>query len=370
MIRIGILTSSRADFGIYEPLLRLMAKEEKIEAGIIAFGTHLSEKYGYSLQHVLKVPIPVIAQFNTVSENDSPSDIASSMILTMQSMVSVWKDQSFDLLIALGDRYEMFAAVASTLPFNIKVAHIHGGETTLGAIDNALRHSITHMSSLHFTSAKPYYDRVVELTASKKGVYDTGALSTDNLASMQFMSIEEIFENYKINLTIPTILITLHPETIEYKNNEVYAGEVIKALSQNNDYQQVITMPNADTSGSVIRSLFTAYAKGRSNVILVENFGSKGYLSVMNHCSFMLGNTSSGFIEAAWFPKWVVNIGDRQKGRIRTPNILDVPFDSNLINEAISYAKSNSVPVVPPIYGTGNAAQQIIKHILDEFISN
>lgn len=370
MIRIGILTSSRADFGIYEPLLRLIAKEVRIEAGIIAFGTHLSEKYGNSLQHVLKIPIPVIAQFDTVPENDTPSDIASSMILTMQCMVSVWKEQSFDLLIALGDRYEMFAAVASTLPFNIKIAHIHGGETTLGAIDNALRHSITHMSSLHFTSAKPYFDRVIELTGSDKGVFNTGALSTDNLASMEFMSIEEINNTFNINLTIPTILITLHPETIDYKNNEANAREVIKALGDASDFQQVITMPNADTSGSIIRNLFSEYQKEHKNVILVENFGSRGYLSVMKHCSFMLGNTSSGFIEAAWFPKWVVNIGNRQKGRIRTPNILDVPFDSSQINDAINYVRSNSVPEVSPIYGSGNAAQQIIKHIVDECITD
>lgn len=370
MIHIGILTSSRADFGIYEPLLRLIAKEQQIAAGIIVFGTHLSEKYGYSIQHVQKIPLQIIAQFDTAPENDLPSDIASSMIHTMQSMVSLWKDQSFDLLIALGDRYEMFAAVASALPFNIKVAHIHGGETTLGAIDNALRHSITHMSSLHFTSAKPYYDRVVELTGSDKGVFNTGALSTDNLASLQLMSIDEIREKYNINLALPTILITLHPETIEYHHNELYAREVIKALEQNSDLQQVITMPNADTSGSIIRSLLIEYAKGKPSVILVENFGSKGYLSVMKHCSFMLGNTSSGFIEAAWFPKWVVNVGNRQKGRIRTPNIIDVDFDSKKINEAIKLAKSTSVPQVPRIYGEGNAAQQIIKHILDEFISN
>ncbi len=370
MINLVILTSSRADFGIYEPLLKLLSNSKDIDTKIVAFGTHLSELYGYSVQHIKKTNIEIIAEFDTAPLEDTPASISSSMALTIQSMTSVWKKHKIDLLIALGDRYEMFAAVASAIPFNIKVAHIHGGETTLGAIDNAFRHSITHMSNLHFTASEDYYNRVIELTGSNRGVYNTGSLSIDSLSTVSFLTKEEISEQYKIDFSRPVILITLHPETLNLNSNSSYATEVIKALSNRSDTQQVITMPNADTSGLIIREKLNLYANQSKNVILVENFGSRAYLSIMKYASLLLGNSSSGFIEAAWFPKWVINIGDRQKGRIRTPNIIDVPFESDLIDNAISKALSSKTPEVKPIYGTGNAAEKILKHILNEFTNN
>lgn len=366
MINIGVLTSSRADFGIYKPLLLKMKDQDVFNLQIIAFGTHLYQQYGYSIKQVEDLKINIIAQFDTVPIDDSPAGISGSMAMVMLKMTEVWQQHSFDLIIALGDRYEMFAAVASALPFNIKVAHIHGGETTLGAIDNALRHSITHMSALHFTASEAYRKRVIELTGNEKGVFNTGALSVDNLTSADYLTKEQIVNDFGINMDQQTILITLHPESIGYNRNEQYAKEMITALSAFPGIQQIITMPNADTSGLIIRKLITQYSIGRSKVFLVENFGSKAYLSVMKYCTLMAGNTSSGFIEAAYFPKWVVNIGNRQSGRIRTPNIIDVPFDSNLIGNAINKALNTMVPRVDSIYGDGNAAGKIIKHILDE----
>lgn len=370
MINLVILTSSRADFGIYEPLIKLLSEAKEINTTIVAFGTHLSELYGFSIQHIKKTGIEIIAEFNTAPNDDTPASISNSMALTIQSMTEVWKNQHIDLLLALGDRYEMFAAVASAMPFNIKVAHIHGGETTLGAIDNAFRHSITHMSDLHFTASEDYYNRVVELTGSSNGVYNTGSLSIDSLSTLDFLTREELFDQYGINFNQPVILITLHPETRNLDKNSNFATEVINALSTQSATQQVITMPNADTSGLIIREKLNLYAKQNKNVTLVENFGSRAYLSIMKHASLILGNSSSGFIEAAYFPRWVVNIGDRQKGRIRTPNIIDVPFESELIERAILQALSNPTPEVKPIYGTGNAAEKILKIILNEFTAN
>lgn len=367
MIHLAILTSSRADFGIYEPLIDALKEVKSIKTGIIAFGTHLSKDFGYSINQVKKTGIPIINTFNTAPLSDSPSGITLSMIKTMRSLVKVWETNKFDLVIALGDRYEMFAAVSSSLPYNIKIAHIHGGETTIGAIDNALRHSITHMSSLHFTSSEPYKQRVIDLLGHDRGVYNTGALSIDKLSSLNFLSKDELKHEFNIDLHIPTFLITLHPETIGYEKNESYAQQVLDSLYSFNNYQQVITMPNADTSGQIIRRKLYKYAKENRNVILIENFGSLAYLTVMKYASLIIGNSSSGFIEAAWFPRWVVNIGNRQTGRIRTPNIIDVPFDKGLITEAINKALKQLVPEVGNIYGDGNASQKIIKHILNEF---
>ena len=367
MLNIGILTSSRADFGIYEPLLKAMLNNSKINAKLIVFGTHMTELYGYSVRHIEKYSIPIIASFETAPANDSPSAITESMILTMQLMLPVWKENKFDLLIALGDRYEMFAAVASTVPFNIRIAHIHGGETTLGAIDNALRHSISLMSSIHFTASEDYKKRVIELIGTDKSVYNTGALSVDNLVSMEFMQLDEIRKEFNLDLSKRSFLITMHPETIDYHSNENYANELIRALQSYPDIQQIVTMPNADTNGLIIRRLLQKYASECNNVILNENLGSRGYLSVMKYCDVIIGNSSSGFIEAAWFPKWVVNIGNRQKGRIRTKNIIDVPFSNHDIETAINHAIKNKVPKVEKIYGEGHAAINIINYISDEF---
>jgi len=260
----------------------------------------------------------------------------------------------------------MFAAVSSGLPFNIKFGHIHGGETTTGAIDNAFRHSITLMSAIHFTSNEVYREKVIQLLGNAEGVFNTGALSIDNLCTLDFLSIDEINQQYDIDLNHPAILITLHPETIDYKNNEEYTKIFINSLLNFPEILQVITMPNADTSGLIIRKSLFEYANGRPNVKLVENFGSRAYLSVMKYSSLILGNSSSGFIEASWFPKWVVNVGNRQGGRYRTPNIIDVPFNIDQITSAIRTCMENEVPFVEPVYGDGKAGQRIINHILNE----
>jgi GDP/UDP-N,N'-diacetylbacillosamine 2-epimerase (hydrolysing) len=366
MLKIGILSSSRADFGIYEPLVKAMIANVQIEPEVIAFGTHLSPKYGNSIDSVVKTGVKIAARFNTVPSGDTPEDIVKSMATTMNSLAPFWSKANYDLVLALGDRYEMFAAVASTLPFNIRIGHIHGGETTLGAIDNALRHSITHMASLHFASAEAYRLRIIELLGNDKGVYCTGALSVDSLASANFMSTKELNERFGIDFSLPTMLITLHPETIGYERTESNIAEVLKALKHYGRLQKVITMPNADTSGLKIRKMLEQYSTEDSQVFLIENFGSAAYLSAMKYCTLMLGNTSSGFIEAAWFPKWVVNIGNRQNGRLRTPNIIDAPFEAEKISAAIEKTLTTRVPDVKPVYGDGNASKKIIKYILDE----
>lgn len=222
------------------------------------------------------------------------------------------------------------------------------------------------MSALHFASAETYYNRIVELLGTNKGVFYTGALSVDNLSSIEFQSAKELKDSFNIDFSIPTALITLHPETIGFERTENNTAEMLKALKQHKGLQKVITMPNADTSGLIIRQMLEQYSQDDLSVKLIENFGSAAYLSAMKLCTFMLGNTSSGFIEAAWFPKWVVNIGNRQNGRLRTPNIIDVPFESHKITAAIEKAMNNQVPNVEPVYGDGNASTKIIKHILDE----
>lgn len=361
-MRVAVLTSSRADYGIYLPLLKKLREDHFFELYIIAFGTHHSKKFGNTVDQITNDGFTVNYLINTLPAGDQAADIAESMGKTMIAFAPVWEELSgkVDLVFCLGDRYEMFAAVASSVPFNIRVAHIHGGETTLGAIDDCFRHSISLMSHYHFTVAEPYRKRVVELIGRDENVYNVGSLSYDNLKGLSLLSIDELKQTFNVDLALPSILITFNPETVSFEKNEFYIQELIKALQQTRYYQFIITMPNADTMGNMIREKLILFSENNGRVKLFESLGTVGYLSCMKHCAFMLGNTSSGFAEAAFFPKYVINLGDRQKGRVVTQNINNCRIDADEITRAIQMFEQIKLPGSIDIYGTGNSANTIL----------
>lgn len=369
-LKIALLTSSRADFGIYLPLLKKLKADSGFVLEIIAFGSHPSRKNGYTLQQIYDEGYTVAVAVDTAPKGDKPADISRAMAQVMAEMTKIWETTRYDLVIALGDRFEMFAAVASTLPFNLKIAHIHGGEVSLGAIDDALRHSITHMAKLHFTVTETYKNNVIRMLGSENGVFNTGALSIDNLSSMHLADIPTLKDQTGIDFSLPTLLITLHPETIHFEKNEDHIAVLIEALKGLQKYQQLITLPNTDTASVVIRQQLLRYAENHEGVHTFENLGARNYLSAMQYSQALVGNSSSGFAEAAYFPKWVINIGNRQGGRVRTPNIIDVPFEAWDIINAVETALSTPVPFVGPVYGNGNAAEKMIKIIRNECIGN
>lgn len=336
-MRVSILTSSRADYGIYLPLLKKLKEDSFFDLNIIAFGTHTSKEYGHTLDAILADGFEVGYTIDTVV-GSSAKEVAESMAKTMQKFASVWEREKgkTDVIVCLGDRYEMFAAVSASVPFNIPVAHIHGGETTLGAIDNVFRHSLTHMAAYHFTSAEAHSHKVSQLIGSDENVHAVGSLSIDNLRDMSLLSVEEFSSKFGIDLKKPTILVTFHPETVSYERNEDYAQTLTDVFSALSQFQIVITLPNADTMGGVIRQKFLALSHQSDYIFAVENFGVQGYFSAMKHCRFLVGNTSSGIIEAASFQKYVINLGDRQKGRTAGENVVNCIIEKDVILEAIS----------------------------------
>ncbi|MFN6082962.1 MAG: UDP-N-acetylglucosamine 2-epimerase, partial [Bacteroidota bacterium] len=350
-MKIGILTSSRADYGIYLPLLKELKKDSFFKTEVIAFGTHLSQAHGYTLNQIVEDGFQVPVKVDTMPAGDTPQHISEAMGKAISAFSKVWQQHRYDLVFCLGDRYEMFAACAASVPFNVNLAHIHGGEQTLGAIDEAFRHSITHMAHWHFTTTDIYKNRVVALKGNGQGVYNVGALSIDNLKELPLLSISEFKERWKIDLSIPSILITFHPETVSFEKNAHYADELVTALEETRGYQLVITMPNADTMGNMIRKKINTFIASHPQAIGVESFGTLGYLSCMKHCAFMLGNTSSGFVEAAYFPKYVINLGNRQDGRIISPNIRNCPIGTNDILNSIAHFKNMKLPATIDIYG-------------------
>ena len=336
-IKVGALTSSRADFGIYLPLLQALKADSFFELEIIAFGTHLSKYHGYTIDDIDAQGFDVKHQISSLLLTDDPAAIASSYALTAIKFGDFWNQfgAAYDWVFCLGDRFEMAAAVAAGIPFNIPFAHIHGGETTLGAIDNIYRHSITLASRLHFVATESFASRVRQLNGPDARCIVTGSLSLDNIKNMRLLDIEAFKSKWGIDLTKPSILVTVHPETVAFDKNREYAAEVYQALIKIiEDFQIIITMPNADTMGTVYREMYSKLKFAAPSMVhLIESFGTQSYFTCMKHVALVIGNSSSGIIEVASFGKYVINLGDRQKGRLASENVIHIPFQSGSIIE-------------------------------------
>ena len=337
-MRVGILTSSRADFGIYRPLLKQLLANSNFDLKIIAFGTHLSIFHGNTIDEILKEGFEVNYTVDSLLVSDTNESISSTIGLTIIKFSSFWEynHSQFDIVFCLGDRFEMLAAVISGVPFGIKFAHIHGGEKTLGAIDNVFRHTITHSSFIHFASTEVYKNRIVQILDEPKRVYNTGALSLENINLIQLLSVDEFKLKWKIDLSKPTILFTFHPETVNSEKNNFYIKEIIDTVLSLNKFQFLITMPNADTYGNRIRMQFESKFQSCKNIYLVENLGTQSYFTAMKYSKILLGNTSSGIIEAASFNKHVINIGNRQAGRAVSSNIINIEIKKESIIDAVN----------------------------------
>lgn len=363
MVRVGVLTSSRADYGIYKPLLQALSGSSEFELSIIAFGTHLSHFHGYTLQNILDDGFEVRHRINSMLLHDDANSISSAFALTALKFADFWQTHAvdFDVVLCLGDRYEMFGAVSAGIPFNIKFAHIHGGETTLGAIDNIYRHSITLASSLHFTSNEKYSEKVIQLIGGSQNVFTVGSLSLDNLETIDLYDMDQFKEVYNIDLSLPSVLVTFHPETVSPEQNVAHAEVLCEVIRSLENITTIITLPNADTFGNSIRQkLITLKAELGEQVKLIENFGTRGYFSCMKHCGFLLGNSSSGIIEAATFNKYVINIGSRQEGRLCSGNVLQSPIEYDHIMLAIAKVRSLGDYKGGNIYYSGGATKKII----------
>ena len=362
-MKIAFLTSSRADFGIYLPLLKAITKDVYFDARLIVFGTHLSALHGNTIKDIQKEGFTIDHSIETVMNTDLPVSIAESIGITIEKFSKIWQQEesNYEIVFCLGDRYEMFAAVSASVPFGITLAHIHGGETTLGAIDNKFRHCLTHFSSLHFVSTEEYAKKVEHLTGSSKNIYNTGALSLDNIPDISLYYKDEMWKHFDIDFSVPTLLVTYHPETAVEKGMQESGESLVESLKTFKDYQIVITMPNADTYASLIRTRLQNFAKEESRVKLVENFGTQGYFSAMYLSKLIIGNSSSGIIEAASFKKYVVNIGIRQEGRAISENIINVSNQTDAIIKGIEKGLSCGEYKGSNLYSNGGAVNKIIE---------
>ena len=364
-MKVALISCGRSDYSIYLPLIKKLKADPFFNLDIIAFGTHVSQFYERTVNMFYKDGFDVAYELESLVLGDSPEAISSAMGLTTIKFSSIWALEDYDMIIVLGDRYEMFSAIVASVPFNIPVAHLHGGETTEGAFDDMFRHSITAMSKLHFVSTTGHAKRVGQIIGKNEHIYHVGAPALDNLYDLELLSIEKFKEVWNIDLSKPTVLVTYHPETVASNKNVEYVRELCKAMARL-DKQFVITMPNNDTMGTVIRTeLLNFIGDNTEKYKVVEVLGAIGYYSCMKNCDFLLGNTSSGIIEAASFNRYVINIGDRQKGRESGANVIHVPAESNIIVET-----ANNISSLPPytdgnIYGNGDTCSKILTIMKD-----
>jgi GDP/UDP-N,N'-diacetylbacillosamine 2-epimerase (hydrolysing) len=364
-MRIGVLTSSRADYGIYQPLLKRLKEDSYFNLEVIAFGTHLSKSHGFTLLEIEKDNYQKIHCISSLISNDDEQGIATSYALTTMKFANFWNENKFNLVLCLGDRFEMSAAIQAAIPFNVKFAHLHGGETTLGAIDDIYRNQITLASCMHFTTNDFFSKKICQLIGKNDNIYTVGSLSLNDIEQYKPIDKNVFYLKFNIPIDKDFALVTFHPETVNSSLNRQYALEMKSALSKlTTKLYLVITMPNADTMGSIFRSEFEKLkSEFPEHVLCIENFGKENYFSAMYYAKVLVGNTSSGIIEAASFGKYVVNVGERQKGRLQSENIINAPFNKKAIIDAIDQALLNDSYTGLNIYYIQDSADLIIKQI-------
>lgn len=363
MRSVGVVTGGRADFGIYRPLLRTIVADPSLTLSLLVTGMHLSTEFGLTAQGIEEEGFHIDDRIEMLLSSDSPEGIAKSMGLGTIGFAQAYARRRPDVLVVLGDRFEMHAAALAALPFKIPVAHIHGGEITEGAFDNALRHSITKLSHLHFVATEEYGQRLVQMGEEPWRVTVSGALGLDNIQAMKLLGQGELEVRIGLSLERPPLLVTFHPVTLEYEHTEWHVRELLEALRQV-DLPIIFTMPNADTSGRAIAERVRAFTHERQCARLVDNLGTQAYFSLMACAAAMVGNSSSGIIEAMSFKLPVVNIGTRQTGRMKPKNVIDVGYHHEEIVAGIRQALDPGTrdilrDLVNP-YGDGCAAGRIL----------
>jgi UDP-hydrolysing UDP-N-acetyl-D-glucosamine 2-epimerase len=319
---VGIVTAGRSDYGIYRSLLRAVSADPELDLRLYVTGMHLAPEFGETVAAIEADGYPISERIETLLASDSPEAVAKAMGLGLLGFSQAFSRSRPDVLVVLGDRFEMYAAALAALPFGIPLAHIHGGEVSFGAIDDALRHSLTKLSHLHFVSTETYARRVVQLGEEPWRVTVSGAPALDSLEQQPRLSAEEIEKRFGISLMPPPVLITFHPVTLEHTQTEGQVAELLAAL-ESAALPVIFTAPNADAAGRMVRAAIESYIAGHADARLVENFGQQAYFSILPMVAAMVGNSSSGLIEAASFGLPVVNIGNRQAGRIRGANVID-----------------------------------------------
>lgn len=361
--RIGVVTVARSDYGIYHPLLRAIRDDVECQLCLIAGGAHLSPVFGNTLSEIEGDGFEIAARVPMLLSDDSPEGTAMSMGVGVINFANAYRDIQPDLLVLLGDRFEMLSAAIAALPLRIPIAHLHGGELTQGAMDDSIRHAISKLSHLHFAAAAVYGRRLEQMGEEPKRIFVTGSPVVDAILAEPAIPKDELEKELGARLE-NALLVTYHPVTLEHERTEERLSTLLAVLSRFEN-EVLFTYPNADMGNAVIIDYLQRFAVSRPRTHVFVNLGRRKYHSLQRYVGAMVGNSSSGIIESSIFKLPVVNIGDRQMGRLRTPNIIDVPDEAHAIEKAIHTALSpqfrESLSQMEHPYGKGDASKQILQ---------
>ena len=375
MVKICVVSGTRAEYGLLYWTMKAIQDNPNLELSVCVTGMHLSPEFGLTYKQIESDGFLIDGKVEMLVSSDTAVGITKSIGLGLIGFADYFERTKPDFLLVLGDRFEIFAAVSAAMIARIPVAHCHGGEATEGLIDEAIRHSITKMSHLHFTSTIEYRNRVIQLGEQPKNVFHVGALGIENINRLKLLNKEEFEASIDFKLSSLNFLVTFHPVTLDNASAEQQFTELVEALSSFKVAKIIFTKPNADNDGRVIIKLIDEFVSNNpTNAKSFISLGQLRYLSAIKHCQVVIGNSSSGLIEVPSFKKPTINIGDRQQGRIEAESVISCKPEKKSIIEAINVALSeefqNQLPNIKNPYGEGNSSVKILDTILSKSVDN
>ena len=367
MRKICVVTGTRAEYGLLYWLMKAIEQEAELQLQVIVTGMHLSPEFGLTYKDIER-DFKIDKKIEMLLSSDTPVGILKSMGLAQISFAEAYEELKPDVLVLLGDRYEIFSAASAAMISRIPIAHLHGGEATEGIIDESIRHSITKMSHLHFTATEDYRNRVIQLGELPDRVINVGGLGIENIKRLELLSKVEFEESIDFKLAGKNALVTFHPVTLEKSTAKEQFQNLLDALHSCEDTKIIFTKANSDTDGRVINHMIDDYVVNNQNTaIAFPSLGQLRYLSALQYMDFVIGNSSSGLTEVPSFKIPTINIGDRQKGRIKAESVIDCMPNKEAIQDAIvkCYSKEfrDIVSSVENPYGHGCASGEIVRHI-------
>lgn len=370
MRKVCVITATRAEYGLLKPLMQLIKESDHLQLQIIATGAHLSPEFGLTYKNIENDGFVINEKVEILLSSDTPASIAKTMGMAMMGMADVLPRLNPDLIVILGDRYEMLSIASAATIFKIPIAHLHGGEITEGAYDDAIRHSITKMSHLHFTSTEEYKNRVIQMGENPENVFNVGAIGLDNIRDLKLLSKEELEADLDIKFKKYNYQVTFHPETLSNLSSAEQFLNLLNVVEKQEDSFFIFTKANADTDGRIINQMIDDFVKKHPNIAKTfSSLGTLRFLSVVKICDAIVGNSSSGILEAPSLFTPTINIGDRQKGRAQALSIINVDNSENGISAGFESVKKiiteNKLSQVKNPYDNGGAAKEILSKIIE-----
>ena len=363
--KICIVTGTRADYGLLRWVIDGIHRSKQLQLQLVVTGMHLSSEFGLTVQQIQADGYPIDWRVEMLLSSDTAVGITKSMGLGLIGFADALAHLQPDLLLVLGDRYEIMVAAQAAMIARIPIAHLHGGELTEGAYDDAIRHSITKMAQLHFVAAEEYKWRVIQLGEHPERVFCVGGLGMDNIKRLDLLNRQQLEESLNFKLGERNLLVTFHPVTLDESSSAEQMAELLTALDFFPDVHLIFTMPNADTDGRVLFKMIDSYVLDRRHACAFTSLGQLRYLSCIHHVDGVVGNSSSGLTEVPSFRKPTINIGDRQRGRLKAKSVIDCPPISSYIASSIRLALGAAFQellqqlLVNP-YGEGGASEKIV----------